>query len=294
MIGSSMIFHTLYDKDLLQCPYWMPSNLQMLVMTGSRAYGIEREESDFDYIGMCIPPREMLFPNEYGYISGYDTLPEFESWVQHHVIFDQTEYGFNVLGICHYFKLLTKNNPNIIDSLFSPQNCYTFCTQAAQMIRDNRHIFLHKGLWHSFKNYAYSQKSKMLTKQTKSRQHLIEENGYDTKYALNLVRLLSECEQLLIEGDLDLQEKGRRAHLKAIRDGQVKLDDIFDYFSTKEKQLEKLFANTKLTDQPDISKIRSLLINCLEHHYGRITRLHQNVTEQAIKDIKEILVKHNL
>lgn len=289
-----MLVQKLYELNLIQCPYWLPSNVQYLVMTGSHSYGVETKDSDFDYYGMCIAPRDHHFPAEYGLISGFDEIPEFETWHQHRIAYEKG-IDLTLSNITHYFKLLRKNNPNIIDSLFAPQSCVVTATQLANMIRDNRKIFLHKGLWKMFKGYAYSQKSEMINRQPQgARKEMVDKWGFDLKFAMNLVRLLSECEQLLIEGDLDLQESGRKAHLKSIRNGEVPLKDILHYFDTKEKQLEELYNKTKLPDEPDDVKIRALLINCLEHHYGRIEKLHQNVAEQALREIKQILLRDNL
>jgi len=50
--------------------------------------------------------------------------------------------------------LAMKNNPNIIDSLFTPQFCVLHTTKVGNMVRDARRSFLHKGAWHRFKGYA--------------------------------------------------------------------------------------------------------------------------------------------
>ncbi len=55
-----------------------------------------------------------------------------------------------VYPIVKYFRLLMDNNPNIIDSLFVPRNCVLYSTKVGEMVRENRHIFLHKGCWAKF------------------------------------------------------------------------------------------------------------------------------------------------
>ena len=54
-----------------------------------------------------------------------------------------------------------ENNPNVIDSLFTPVNCVLHSTRVGNLVRENRRLFLHKGAWPKFKGYAYSQLHKM-------------------------------------------------------------------------------------------------------------------------------------
>ena len=49
----------------------------------------------------------------------------------------------------------------MIDSLFTPHECVLHITQVGTMVREARHLFLHKGCWPKFKGYAYAQLHKM-------------------------------------------------------------------------------------------------------------------------------------
>ena len=104
-----------------------------------------------------------------------------------------------------------------------------------------------------------------------ARYELRKQLGFDVKFAYHVVRLLSECEQILAEGDLDLQEKGRREHMKAIRRGDVSEDEIRQWAADKERQLEQLYHASDLPNAPEEAKIRQLLMNCLEQHYGSLS-----------------------
>lgn len=64
-------------------------------------------------------------------------------------------------------------------------------------------------------------------------------NNSDTKFLMHTMRLLSECEQLLQFGDMDLRRDNE--YYKAIRRGEVKEKEIRELFSIKEKELEKLY-----------------------------------------------------
>jgi len=79
-------------------------------------------------------------------------------------------------------------------------------TKIGNMVRESRRMFLHKGAWFRYKGYAFSQIRKMVSKdRIGERKEDVDKWGYDRKFAYHTIRLLNEIEQILIEGDLDLQ-----------------------------------------------------------------------------------------
>lgn len=117
---------------------------------------------------------------------------------------------------------------------------------------------------------------------------------YDVKYAYHLVRLLNEVEQILVEGDLDLQRN--REQLKDIRRGEWSLDQIERYFESKERILEAAYASSTLPHSPDEVKIKELLINCLEMHYGDMSSaIKVRVPiEQMISDLQNVIDRYKI
>jgi predicted nucleotidyltransferase len=259
---------------------WLPNNLSYLTMTGSVAYGVSDDTSDRDVYGFCFPPRDVVFPHLGGEIFGFGTqIKRFEQWQKHRVEDSGDDkrttimWDFTVYSIVRYFHLVMMANPNMLDSLFTPERCVLHHTKVSQMIREQRHLFLSKKAWHTFKGYAYQQKNKLLTKNPEGkRRELIEKYGYDVKYAYHLVRLLDEIEQILTIGDLDLTRA--REQMKAIRRGEVPLDHILDLYNVKEKELEAVYHASKLPYEPREAEIKQLLINCLEEHYGSLTKMN--------------------
>jgi hypothetical protein len=97
---------------------------------------------------------------------------------------------------------------------------------------------------------------------------IVEQYGYDVKFAYHVVRLLDEVEQILSEGDLDIRRN--RAQLKAIRRGEVPEEEIYRWASEKEKALEKLYDDSPLPYGPDETAIKRLLLECLEENWGSL------------------------
>lgn len=266
-------------------------------LMGSIAYGVSSDKSDHDIYGFCIPPKEEVFPHLDGEIPGFgEPKKRFEQFQQSHIDDPSAqggkgiEYDLTIYSIVKYMSLCMECNPNMIDSLFTPQECVLHITQVGTMVREARHLFLHKGAWPKFKGYAYSQLHKMRSKTPIGKRiELRDEFGYDVKFAYHTVRLLGECEQILMDGTIDLRRD--REHLKAIRRGELSENDIFQWASEKEKFLEGLYHSSKLPNHPDVATIRQLLLDCLEHHYGSLGACVVQIDPAvvALRDIRDIL-----
>lgn len=266
----------LADRGLVKPPRWLPANVQYETIMGSVAYGVSSDTSDMDVYGWAIPPREDLFPHLRGEIVGFGRPSKrFEQFQEHHVR-DRDAlaghgrmYDLTIFGIVKFFQLAMENNPNIIDSLFTPVTCVLHCTRLGNLVRENRRLFLHRGAWPKFKGYAYSQLHKLATKTARGKRvAVVETHGYDTKYAYHVVRLVSEVEQILVQGDFDIQRD--REQLKAIRRGDWTLERLRTWFAEKESHLERLYLESTLPAAPDEGRLKALLLACLEEHYGSL------------------------
>jgi len=289
------ILNKLEKQGVIHPPNWLIANTHYLTLMGSIAYGVSSDSSDSDVYGFTIPRKDQIFPHLSGEIPGFGKqINRFSQWSEHHIIDRDTqkEYDFTVYSIITYFQLLMDNNPNMVDSLFTPDNCVIHSTQIGNLVRDNRKIFLHKGCWPKFKGYSYSQLHKMSIKNPEpgsKRYADIMKNGYDTKFAYHVCRLLDEVKQILTLHDLDLQRS--REQMKAIRRGEWTEPDIRDYFSREEKNLEKIYAESTLPWGPDEDKIKQLLLDCLEIQYGSLDKcvVVGNNYEVALRKIEDII-----
>jgi uncharacterized protein len=271
-----MLLHDLTKRGLIHPPRWLPDNTMYLTITGSQAYGVNQDDSDQDIYGVCMPPKEIMFPHLSGEIPGFGRqIQRFEVWSEHHVKRpdNHVTYDFAVFGIVKFFQLCMENNPNMLDTLATPRTCVIHSTPIAELIRENRKLFFHKGAYTKFRGYSYSQMSKIRNKVNSSnpkRASDIEKHGMDLKFAYHVVRLALECEQILTTHDLDLQRD--REILKSIRRGEWTFDTLEQWFTDKERTLEELYVQSDLRAQPDEPSIKRLLMSCIEHHYGSLSQ----------------------
>lgn len=265
----------LAGKKIINPPGFVSGSVQYECIMGSEAYGCANDYSDRDLYGFCIPPKEYVFPHTAGEILGFSTPKyRFDQFNTEKSVLDgETSYDIQMYSIIKYFKLVTDNNPNMIDSLFVPERCITQLSAIAKLVRDKREMFLHKGLYHKFCGYAHSQMHKIKIKSPEpgsKRAASVEKYGYDVKFAYHVVRLMMECEQALTLGTIDL-ERDRELY-KAIRRGEWTEPQVVEFLTEKENALRRVYdTNDTLPYKPDEDKITQLLLNCLEEFYGSLS-----------------------
>lgn len=279
----------LIKNDLFKVQQPFVGDVVYEVIMGSFAYGVSNDTSDIDVYGVCIPPKEYVFPHTAGYIDGFGERPQnFHNAQQHHLKMDDKEYDVSIYSIVSFFQLCADNNPNMIDSLFVPDRCITSINNIGKVMRENRKLFLHKGAYHRFKGYAYSQLKKLKNKKpTGKRKELVDAHGYDVKFSYHIVRLANECEQILISGDLNLEKS--KEQLKAVRRGEWTLEELEQWFKTKEALLDELYIKSDIQHSPNYSKLQNVLLACLEEHYGSLSGiLDTSGTQKAISKLQQI------
>jgi hypothetical protein len=124
------------------------------------------------------------------------------------------------------------------------------------------------------------------------RKELIEKYGYDVKFLSHTIRLLNQAEQILMEGDLDLERN--REQIKSVRRGEWTLEQVQNYFDTKERYLEELYVKSTLQHSPDEGKIKELLLHCLELHFGSLDKAVVNPEKgrALVLELEELVRKY--
>lgn len=265
--------------DTVNKPKWL-TDASYVTLMGSHAYGSATEESDYDFYGFCVPPMNVIFP----FLSG--DIPQFGKQKKN---FNQLQlqgipsekYGdtdITIYNIARYFHLVMENNPNMLDSLFVPEDCIVFSDNVGKMVRERRRIFLSEKLFHRFKGMAYSHMKRITsrTREGKRKEH-VEKYGFDVKDASHVVRLMCEVEDFLLKGDADISANA--CVIRAVRDGEWSLEHVTDFFEGKitflESELE--LGKSVLPKYPDENRIKILLVECLEEKYGSLSEYGWNI-----------------
>lgn len=136
-------------------------NVILLAIGGSRSYGTDTENSDWDWRGVALNSKKEILTNK-----------NFEQFVNEDT--DTTIYSFN-----KFVSLLINCNPNTIEILGCKPEHYVYLSPIGKELIDNRHLFLSKKCIYSFGGYANQQlwrlsnKSARLVSQEEQERHIL-------------------------------------------------------------------------------------------------------------------------
>jgi hypothetical protein len=70
---------------------------------------------------------------------------------------------------------------------------------------------------------------------------------------------------------------------------------VVDYFNTKEKELEKVYIESKLPHSPNEPKIKQILIDCLEIYFGKLEVVaisKESNSKMILEDLQTLINKY--
>ena len=202
------------------------------VVVGSKLYGTDNAESDVDEMGVFVEPIE--------YVAGF-------SEIEQHIAQKRDAAGVmitesKIYSLRKFLRLALDGNPDVTPVLFVPESLHTVSRPlGTQMQALYPHIVSRKsGV--KFLGYMESQRQRMLGERGQkkvNRPELLAKYGFDTKYAMQLLRLGINGVELLTTGRLQFPMTSKdRTSLKDVREGRVSLNDILQQAGDLARQLK--------------------------------------------------------
>lgn len=224
---------------------------------GSTAHGTGLPGGeDYDEMGVMIEPWESSI--------GLSAMPE-------HVIYrpgrtnsersEPGDYDLVIYTARKFARLASSGNPSVLMALFGPLR---FSTDLGDQLRELAPAFWHEGARGRFLGYAKAQRERMMGirggKHT-NRPELVEKHGYDTKYAMHMLRLSFQGIEYMRSGRLTLPIPGEQGDfLRDVRLGMYSKDEVLAKAHALEDTLKMLKSNAP--QNPDIDAINSWLLRC--------------------------------
>lgn len=170
------------------------------------------------------------------------------------------DYDLVVHTARKFCRLASEGNPSILLALYGPVRA---STSAGQSLREQHGLFHSTRARMRFLGYAKAQRERLLGirgGRHTNRPELVAEHGYDTKYAMHMVRLGLQGIEYLSTGRIVLPiPEPHRQLLRDIRHGLFNLPAVLEMAEENEAILADDKRWTAIRPRPDISGINAWL-----------------------------------
>jgi uncharacterized protein len=201
---------------------------------GSRAYGLDDENSDTDRRGIYLPLANLHW-------AMYGVPEQIENKANEECYWELQKF----LVLC------LKANPNVLECLYSP--LVETCSPIAAELLELRSIFLSQLIYQTYNSYVLSQFKKM-------EQDLRNHGEVRPKHAMHLIRLLLSGITILREGFVPVQVEQHREALLAIKYEQTSWDAVNAWRLRLHEEFDRAFSQTQLPERPDYDRANDFLL----------------------------------
>lgn len=216
-------------------------------MVGSRAHGLEQEESDRDYrFVYTVPAADLLR------LYGEGEKPPRTSWSEGQ---EQDTTGFEV---GHFLDLARRCNPNILEVFIAPVQEVTGAGHDLAGLFP--HVLSKKAVMAAYRGYSSNQRQKLLDKNTEAPPIKL------AKFGTAAIRSAWQGYVLLTEGRLPLAYQDRKIfkELLGIRDGEWSSGRIVDYLNEWHEKMLSVYHKSDLPESPNLEVLNDFLLRIRE------------------------------
>src|SRR5881397_1430267 len=228
-------------------PFDLESFIIYRCVVGSRAYGLDHDESDTDRRGIYLAPADLQW-------SLFGAPEQFED---------------NATQSCYWElqKFLTmalKANPNILECVYSPM--VEKVTPLGEELVAHRQVFLSQMIFQTFNGYAMSQFKKI-------EQDIRNHGEVRWKHAMHLLRLLLTGAAALREARVPVRVESQRDRLLAVKCGEMPWAEVDAWRKELHRDFERALTETKLPERPDYEAANRFLVKARRQIAGLRTRI---------------------
>lgn len=212
----------LYDYVIYRC------------VVGSKAFGLDDENSDTDLRGIYLPPADLHW-------SMYGVPEQIENKENEECYWELQKF----------LMLALKANPNILECLNTP--LIEFKSEIADELLSIKQSFISKLVYQTYNGYVMSQFKKL-------EQDLRSTGSIRRKHAMHLIRLLLQGIEILKSGELNVKVSHNRDKLLEIKRGEMLWESVNEWRLVLHREFETAFNETKLPERPDYEMVNRFLI----------------------------------
>ena len=175
------------------------------------------------------------------------------------------DLDLTIYSLRKWARLALKGNPTIMLLLFTPEDQLVYCDELGTELRGLTPAIVSRRVQGPFLGYLQAQKQRLTGERGQKRIHrpeLEEMYGFDTKYAMHMLRLGFQGVELLTTGRLSLpMREPERSYLLDVRRGRVGEQECLTRAEALERELEDLATTSPLVTEPDEQRVEDWVIS---------------------------------
>jgi predicted nucleotidyltransferase len=223
--------HSLYQHVIYRC------------VVGSRAYGLEDEQSDTDRRGIYLPPADRHW-------SLYGVPEQLENPANEEVYWEAQKFVVMAL----------KANPNVLECLYTPlvEHVGPLAAELLQM----RSKFLSRMVYQTYNGYVTSQFKKLQA-------DLRNKGQVKQKHVMHLLRLLLAGVQTLETGEVPVHVGEHRQRLLAIKRGELRFEECEAWRLSLHEKFDAALNRSPLPEKPDYAAANDWMLRARRSMVGK-------------------------
>jgi hypothetical protein len=208
-------------------------------VVGSRAYGLDDEESDTDRRGIYLPPADRQW-------SIFGVPEQLENPNTEEVYWEAQKFVVMAL----------KSNPNVLECLYTP--LVEFASPLASELLLLRPKFLSRMVYQTYNGYVTSQFKKLQA-------DLRNKGAVKWKHVMHLLRLLLAGVETLESGVVPVHVGEHRPRLLSIKRGEVPFEQCEAWRRELHKRFDAAVQKSPLPERPDYAAANDWLVRARRH-----------------------------
>jgi predicted nucleotidyltransferase len=234
------------------------------VPAGSTLHGLNVPGTDdSDEVGICIEDLDAAigFSEFEQYI--YRTAAEREG--KHDAPSQAGDLDLTIFSLRKFLRLAMQGNPQIIQCLFVPPELCLQRTARGAQLQELAPLLVSRHAGARYLGYLEAQRQRLLGERGQkkvNRPDLEAKHGYDTKYAMHILRLGFQGVELMSTGKLTLPMAEKdRAFTYAVRLGEVPIQEALTRAGELERQIKDLLLDAPVPAEPAREQIEAWMLS---------------------------------
>ena len=228
---------------------------------GSEAHGLNLPGTDdHDEMGVCIEDVEDAICEPVFEQFIYRSAAEREQ--KHDAPSQPGDLDLTIYSLRKYLRLALQGNPTVLTLLFT-KNVVRGDARGMRLQEMAPHI-ISRAAGKRYLGYLESQRMRLLGEKGQkkvNRPELEEKYGYDTKYAMHMLRLGVQGIELLTTGRITFpMPEGSRKWIRSVREGKVPLDEVLSTTGLYEREIKDLLDTSPLPEHPNTELVNSWMV----------------------------------